>query len=106
MGNSCLFDFKASRIKMSKILFLFLAFESNALNLINKDDKDLSKDHQRVQRALIVYQPWLKEMEKMKNELNDVVNKDKEKEKTLEPCRPGFIRWKTLCMPFWSLVTM
>ena len=61
--NSCLFDFRALRIKMSKILFLFLAlllaFESNALNLINKDDKDLSKDHQRVQRALIVYQPWL-----------------------------------------------
>ena len=60
--NSCLFDFRASRIKMSKILFLFLAllfaYESNALNLIDKDDKD-SKDHQRVQRALIIYQPWL-----------------------------------------------
>ena len=47
---------------MSKIPFLFLAlllaYESNALNLINKDDKD-SKVHQRVQRALIIYQPWL-----------------------------------------------
>eukprot|EP00093_Oithona_nana_P012748 12748.XXX_491327_491684_1 [CDS] Oithona nana genome sequencing. len=92
---------------MSKILFfvslaLLLAYESNALNLINKD----SKGQQRVQRALISYQPWLTEMEDMKTELNDVVNTNKNEEKILEPCKPGFLRWKTLCLPFWSLVTI